>query len=218
MLPAPYSARNAVYEYGGTRYDVCPNDRIIFSNKDNSVYLLDPDLKTVVKLIDEPQLRYSSFNANATSPWVLAIEEDHTDPTPSKIQNRLVAINTNTRESKVVASGADFYYAPVFNDSGTKLAWLEWNHPDLPFDSAKLYTADWDVNGSISSVKYITGKNDESVAEPRWGPDGSLFFCKEETDFRQLFRILPDSDDPISIKIAGLEKAEFAEMSLFEGT
>ncbi|KAJ4263651.1 hypothetical protein NW762_006475, partial [Fusarium torreyae] len=176
VLPAGYNAKNSVYEYGGSPYAVLPDDRIIFSNKGDTVHVLSPDSKEVSKLIGDPNLRYSNFEANPASPWVLATQEDHEHDTPDQVRNYIVAINTETAEVKRILDTADFYYEPSFSADGSRLAWLEWNHPELPFDAARLYSATWHDNGSISGTRLIAGKDREGVAEPRWGPDGSLFF------------------------------------------
>lgn len=217
VLPEEFSVQNSVYEYGGSLYDVLPDDRIIFSSKDKTVRLLNPDTQEVSLVVEDSVLRYCGFNANATSPWVVAIEEDHTHDTPFEIQNYVVAINTKTSELKRIVAGADFYYNVQFSHDGTKLTWLEWDHPDLPFDAAKLHLADWSPDGTVSNIRLICGDKRESVAEPRWGPDGSLFFCQELAEYRRIFRIRPGGDTPEEIKLDGLDEAEFGEVRLMEG-
>ncbi|KAF5627143.1 dipeptidyl aminopeptidase acylaminoacyl-peptidase [Fusarium sp. NRRL 25303] len=217
ILPSEYSAKNSVYEYGGSTYAVLPDDRIIFSNKGDTVHILNPDSKEVSELTGHPNLRYSNFEANLTSPWVLANQEDHEHDTPDGVRNYIVAINTETTEVKRILDTADFYYEPSFSPDGSKLAWLEWNHPELPFDSARLYTAIWN-DGSISDISLIAGKDREGVAEPRWGPDGSLFFNKEVGEYRRLYRILPGSDEHVEIKVDGIANAEFGELRWFQGS
>lgn len=189
----------------------------MFSNKDNTVHILDPNTQEVSLLVKSSNQRYSNFEANSASPWVLAIEEDHTDDTPYKVRNRIVAINTEAREVKRILETADFYYTPSFSADGKKLTWLEWDHPDLPFDAAKLYWADWEAEGLVSNIKLISGDNNEGVAEPRWGPDGSLFFGQEKEGYRRLFRILPGGSKPDEIKLEKLEQAEFGEIRWFQG-
>ncbi|KAI9172198.1 Dipeptidyl aminopeptidase BIII [Paramyrothecium foliicola] len=218
VLPEPYSASNKVYEYGGTIFDVLADSRIIFSNSDNTVRLLDPDTQNVSLLVKAPSHRFSSFNADSNSPWVLAIEEDHTIDIPSKIQHYIVAINTQTAELHRIVRGADFYYSPLFSYDGKKVAWLQWNHPDLPFDAAKLYVANWSPDGKVRNVTLIAGDHHEGVAEPRWGPDGSLFFSQETGNYRQLYRLRPGSKKAVAIVIKGLETAEIGEIGLFEGS
>lgn len=217
LLPSEYSVGNTVYEYGATTLDTLNDGRIIFSNSDNTVRILDPDSRKVSLLVQNPVLRYAAFNAHCSSPWVLAIEEDHTVNTPYEIQNYIVAINVGTGQVKRVVTGSDFYYLPHFSVDGSRLSWLEWDHPEMLFDSSKVCCADWNPDGSVSNKKIIAGKNDECAAESRWGRDGSFFFSKEVKGFRQLFRIKPGQTEPEHIKLRGLEEAEIGEGMLFEG-
>ncbi|CAG7561329.1 unnamed protein product [Fusarium equiseti] len=217
ILPSEYSAKNTVYEYGGSPYAVLPDDRIIFSNKGNTVQIVNPETKEVSKLTGDPKLRYSNFEANLKNSWVLATQEDHEHDTPDGVRNYIVAINTETAEVKRILDTADFYYEPSFSPDGSKLAWLEWNHPELPFDAARLYTATWNDKSSISDIRLIAGKDREGVAEPRWGPDGSLFFGKEIGEYRRLFRIFPGSDEQHEVKVDGLDNAEFGGLRWFQG-
>lgn len=140
---------------------------------------------------------------------MLAIEEDHTYDTPCDAVHCIVAIDVTTAEVKKIVTGADFYYSPVFSVDGTSLAWLEWNHPGLPFDAAKVHTANWDASGSVSDCRLISGDKCSSVTEPRWGYDGTLLFAQETGGYRQLFRVSPESHTPALLRLKGLEKAEF---------
>ncbi|KAL7793176.1 Alpha/Beta hydrolase protein [Trichoderma ceciliae] len=219
VLPEDLSCQNSVYEYGAGLYDVLPDGRLIFSDQDNAVRILEPDARYSSVLVKSPVLRYSSFNANTKTAWALAIEEDHTNDTPSKIKNYLVAINILTGEVKRAVSGADFYWLPQFNGDGSKIAWLEWNHPDMFFDACKLYTADFHLDGTISGVRHIAGGKGESTTEPRWGLDAvTLFFAQESNGYRQLFRLDPGSTTPSKIKLRGLETSELGEIFFFEGS
>ena len=214
VLPAEYNARSGLYGYGGAAFDVLPDDRIIFAARGSSgagVYLLDPSSRKVTPLLPENKvLEYGSFCPNASLPWVLAIEEDSTDPSPRGVQNYIAAINVETGKAHRVVEGADFYFQPRFSHDGTRLSWMQYNHPELPYTDARLHMADWD-KGVVRNVRFVAGNKGESVAEPRWGPDGSLFFCKEngEGSYRQLYRIQPGSEEQEHIKLGGLENAEF---------
>ncbi|OHF01753.1 prolyl oligopeptidase [Colletotrichum orchidophilum] len=218
LLPAPYSAGNTVYEYGGSPYDVTADGSIIFSNRDDTVKILDPDTGKVSDLTGDSKLRYSNFSANPTNPWVLANQEDHTINTPHGIRNYVVAINADTGDVKRVVEGADFYYTPQFSADGKRLTWMEWDQPDLPFASAKVFIAEWTSAATVENATLVAGNDREGAAEPRWGPDGSLFLGIEVDGFRRLFRLAPGAEKPTQIKLAGLETAEIGEIRWFQGS
>ncbi|KAI1073754.1 hypothetical protein F5B20DRAFT_494371 [Whalleya microplaca] len=192
--------------------------RVMFSNVDNTVHVLEPDQGKVTKLIANPVLRYSNFNAHPTSSWVLAVEEDHQNDTPDQVKNYVVAINGDTGEVKRAISGADFYYTPQFSPDGAKIAWLEWNHPLLPFVSAKLKWSAWHENATMGQVQAPGGNEIEGAVEPRWGPEGSLYYGQEVNGYRQLFRLKPDEDIPLYVQISGLENAELGQISWWQGS
>lgn len=214
VLPEEYSASNTVYEYGGSPYTVLPDGRIIFSNKDNAVYILEPDTAEVTKLTGSPTLRYANFSPEPAGPWVLAVQEDHEHDTPLEVRNYVVAINTDTAEVRRIVAGADFYYTPIFSPDGSTVVWLEWNHPDLPFSAAALRSAAWVGDGVITGSSLMSAG---SAAEPRWGPDGSLFYSAEIGEFRQLFRVLPGKLSTPPVEIKGPVDAELGEITWLQG-
>ncbi|KAH7313422.1 Alpha/Beta hydrolase protein [Stachybotrys elegans] len=218
VLPPSYSMSSKTDEYGHTAFDVLSDDRLIFSNKDGTVCVLDPNDSSITVLAAHPLLRYSGFAANMTSQWVLGIEEDRTHGSPKRIRNRLVAIHADSGQVSILTRTAEFYSSPNFSYDGTKIAWVEWNDLSQPFDAAQLYTALWDPRGLISNIELIAGHERESVAEPRWSPDGSLFFCKEEGEHRQLFRVQPGASVAAQIRAPCLENAEIGGIHLFEGS
>lgn len=210
VLPAEFSAENSVYGYGAAIFGVLRDDSIIFSNRDKAVCLLDPDSGVVKELFESTTLHYASFYPNPSSSWVLAVEEDRTENTVEGTRNCIVAINADTSEVKRVLTGDDFYFQPRFDATGAQLSWIQYNRPELPYTDAQLYCADWLSDGTVTNRRYVAGSHHESVAEPRWGPDGTLYFAKEAVSHRQLFRIPPGSQEPIPIELAGLEEAEFS--------
>ncbi|KAF4873778.1 Dipeptidyl aminopeptidase BIII [Colletotrichum siamense] len=221
VLPASWSAHNSVYEYGGSPYDVLFDGRIIFSNSGGDtagVNVLDPDSGEVKPVTAGPNLRYSNFSASPKSPWVVAIEEDHTINTPREVKNYIVAINADTGETKRIVQGADFYYTPQFSEDGARLVWMEWDQPNLPFSASKVFVGDWSSSATVENVTQVAGKNHEGAAEPRWGMDGSLFVCIETDGFRQLHRIAPGQVAPSQVKLKDLENAEFGEIRWFQGS
>ncbi len=218
ILPKECSVGNIIYEYGVQALQILPDGRLIFSNQDNTVRILDPNTCQANTIIESsPTLRYGSFTAQKTSSWVLAIQEDHTNDTPYGVENYIAAINVETGSVKRVISGADFYFQPQFNDSGTRLVWLEWNHPEMLFDMAKVCSADWDSESStVKNKTHVAGGNSEGACEPHWGPDDALYFSQETGGHRQLFRIAPEGGKPVHLAFLGLTRFDLGESYLSE--
>jgi dipeptidyl aminopeptidase/acylaminoacyl peptidase len=221
-LPDPYGAGSKVHEYGGVAYailtakDEKEGTRIIFSNfEDGAVCVLDVDSGDVRTVTQSPTLRYGDFDPHPDPkvPWVLAVQEDHEKPKPADVRNYVAAINTETGEVHRIAEGADFYTFARFSPDGQHVSWKHWDHPGLWFLDTKLSRGRWVAeSAAVEDVKMVAGDNGQSVAEPRWGPDGSLFFAMEPEgdNFRRLFRLRPGKDDAEKIELKGLEDTEVA--------
>ncbi|KAK3359634.1 peptidase S9 prolyl oligopeptidase active site-containing protein [Lasiosphaeria hispida] len=220
VLPDGFSASTAVYEYGGSSYLPISGDklRIIFSDAHRqSLNLLHVDNGTVEPLLQSTTLRYADFDAHPSiddgtenNAWVLAIEEDHVRPKPADVKDYVVAINLITKEIRRVVEGADFYSYPRFSPDGRQLAWLQWNHPDLPFLGVTLHLAEFSLtDASLSGTRLVAGEEGDSIAEPRWSPDGQLFFGSDKSGFRQLSKLRDGAKE--TILLPGLEDAEFGD-------
>ena len=122
-------------------------------------------------------VRYADLLVDAQRQRLIAVCEDHRGSGES--QNSLVAIDLNdqTGRQQTIASGADFYASPTLSPDGNRLAWLRWNHPNMPWDGTELWLADIQADGNITSKQCVAGGVDESVFQPQWGPDGKALLC-----------------------------------------
>lgn len=191
------------------------------SQKDGTLVFTDWDTRGVfrcspvsgerVPLVDaDSDVRYADFNVHPTNAdLILAIKEDHHS---SVVQNSLVAIDGATRKVQTIAEGADFYAHPQFSPDGHQVCWTQWDHPDMPWTGTKLYIASWLGHGApLDNVTGVVGKAGvESISQPRWGLDGSLFFASDQTGYWQLYRMENGTLEVKAIRLEGLEDAEFA--------
>ncbi|MGD0005007.1 MAG: prolyl oligopeptidase family serine peptidase [Anaerolineaceae bacterium] len=72
-----------------------------------------------------------------------------------------------------LARGADFYMQPAWHPDSTHLAWIEWDHPNMPWDGTRLRIAR--LSGSqprLTEVTTVAGDQDTPVAQPLFSPDG----------------------------------------------
>ncbi len=75
---------------------------------------------------------------------------------------------------RILRQGADFYMQPAVSPDGKLLAWVEWDHPNMPWDGAKLYLAALDAQaGTLSDVKLLDGDENIPVFQPIFSPDGN---------------------------------------------
>ena len=204
---------STIHGYGGGAFSMHPNGKLIFTNSPtNGVFLLDPASRHVQTIVTpDRSTRYASFHVHPTThDWILAIQETHNVDSRGNpiVTNTVVAIHVATGQSSTVAEGADFYMHPQFSPDGKQVCWTQWNHPDMPWTGATLYLATW-TPGAVLTGTVVSGQAGvESVCQPRWSPDGSLFFVSDKTGFWQLYRF--DGSKSHRIHLKGLESAEFA--------
>ncbi|MGC9335846.1 MAG: S9 family peptidase, partial [Anaerolineae bacterium] len=95
---------------------------------------------------------------------------------------------TGDGEEQVLVSGNDFYSTPRLNPEGTRLAWLTWNHPRMPWDGTELWVAELLPDGSLGQRTLVAGGEAESIFQPQWSPDGVLYFVSDRTGWWNLYR------------------------------
>ncbi|MDT4966782.1 MAG: hypothetical protein QOJ64_1519, partial [Acidobacteriota bacterium] len=117
----------------------------------------------------------------------IAVREDHTGP--GEAVNTLAAIDLKDgSKQRVLASGNDFYSSPRISPDGSRLAWLTWNHPNMPWDGTELWIAEFAEDGSLARSILVAGGVDESIFQPEWSLDGVLYFVSDRSGWWNLYR------------------------------
>lgn len=172
ILPAPFSARTTVHEYGGGAFCVAAGT-VYFSNfDDQGLYRLgDP----------RPIAEGARFaDADVLGDRLVCVRERHLD---GGVVNDIVELRDGALT--VVAAGHDFYAAPRFAPDG-RLAWLAWDHPRMPWDGTVLEPGPVSRSGGRSGP--VAGGPDESVTQPKWSPAGALHWISDRTGWWNLYR------------------------------
>jgi dipeptidyl aminopeptidase/acylaminoacyl peptidase len=190
VLPLPYNARTRVHEYGGGSFLVV-DGRVYFSNfTDQRIYcqwLQANRNHEPTALTSAGAFRYADGVFDRIHNRLIYVCESHQDPSREPI-NTLVSINVlNGEDVKVLATGANFYASPQLNADGTKLAWLSWNHPNMPWDGTELWVADL-VGTELHNSQLVAGSTAESIFQPQWSPDGVLHFVSDRSGWWNLYR------------------------------
>jgi len=187
VIPPSFSARTRVHEYGGSAFIVV-DGTVYFSNfTDQRLYCQAPGAEPR-PITPEVDLRYADGVIDHRRRRIICVREDHTNA-ESEAVNTLVSLNLNDSDGgQILVSGNDFYSSPQLSPDGSQLAWLTWNHPYMPWDSAELWVAEIKESGSLGHTERIAGGIDESVTQPRYSPDGTLYFISDQTGWWNLYR------------------------------
>src|SRR6266702_3097684 len=197
VLPAPYNARTRVHEYGGGSC-VVHDGTVYFSNyADQRVYRLDPGTEPQ-PITPAEKLRYADCVVDERRNRMICVHEDHTVAGREAV-NTLVSfkLDGSDQAQQVLVSGNDFYSSPRLSPDGSQLAWLTWNHPNMPWDGTELWVGKLHEDQSISDRVRIVGGISESVVQPEWSPEGTLYFVSDRTGWWNLYRCRGRKVEPI---------------------
>jgi dipeptidyl aminopeptidase/acylaminoacyl peptidase len=186
VTPVGFNARTRVHEYGGGDYAVA-NETMIFSNfTDQRLYRQQPGSEPR-PLTPDSAHRYADLQFDRIRSLLFCVREDHTDP--SEPVNTIVHIGLDgDGPGDVVVSENDFYSTPRISPDGSQLAWLTWNHPNMPWDGTELWLGKLNDDGSVTEKEKVAGGVDESIFQPEWSPDGTLYFVSDRTGWWNLYR------------------------------
>src|SRR6516225_7329898 len=187
VTPAPYNARTRVYEYGGAAYTVYEGT-VYFSNfVDQRLYRHQPG-EPPQPLTPEGDWRYADGMVDVSGGRLICVREDHTQAGKEAV-NTIAAVSlAGGGPGIVLVSGHDFYSAPRISADGNRLAWMAWNHPNMPWDGTELWVGDFAKDGSLANIQRVAGAADESIFQPEWSPDGTLHFVSDKTGWWNLYR------------------------------
>jgi len=177
VTPTPYDVRTRVHEYGGGAYTVAQS-RIWFSNFADGRLYGQPPGGAPEPLTAPGAWRYADLIFDSRRNRLICVRENHADASKEPV-NELVAVECTTGAVTVLATGHDFYSDPRSSPDGTRLAWLAWDHPNMPWDGTELWVAALDAGGMPREPARVAGGKSESVFQPEWGPDGYLYLVTD---------------------------------------
>jgi dipeptidyl aminopeptidase/acylaminoacyl peptidase len=196
VTPPTFSARTRVHEYGGAAL-VVSEGVVYFSNfADQRLYRQLPGSEPQ-PITPDADLRYADGVIDSERNRLICVREDHTD-TENEAVNTLVGIPLDGRDNgQILVCGNDFYSSPRLSPDGTRLAWLTWNHPNMPWDGVELWVGEISADGSLTGAERVAGDVDESIFQPEWSPDGALYFVSDRTDWWNLYCYQAGTVEPI---------------------
>eukprot|EP00887_Chlorella_sp_A99_P003086 scaffold9.g3086.t1 len=204
VTPGPGSGLNVstrVQEYGGGQFAIGASDVYFANFGDQRLYRqpLLPSVGTPAPLTAEgSKLRFADGEVDAArnrrvlggwrravqpgqagevSSALVCVVEDHS--VEGEAVTTIGAVDLATGAVTTLASGSDFYSSPRLSPDGSKLVWISWEHPNMPWDDTALWVADVAADGSLSNHRQVAGGEGESVMHPQWSADGRLHFISD---------------------------------------
>lgn len=215
ITPQPIDVGSRVHEYGGAAYAVRDGVIIFSERRDGSLWLIEPQGEghTVPRRIATPEgCRFADFEFDPLRRRVLAICEDHRGRAPNNPKATIVALPLDVDEQTadtqtILVEGPDFLSSPRLSPDGMHLAYIAWDHPDMPWDASRLYLADIADDGTLGRGDMIAGgARNESIVQPRFDRGGTLYFSSDRSGWWNLYAVRQGKVEavaPIDAEIGG---------------
>jgi len=193
VTPPDANVRTRVHEYGGGAWWAAGGVLFYADDSDQRLRMLELGADAPVLLTDEPDrprgLRYADGRPTPDGRWYVCVRERHRHE--REPANELVAVATDgSGRTELLAEGADFYAAPRVSPDGTRLAWIQWDHPNMPWDATELWLVDFDAStGTAGDARKLAGRGDEALQQPEWAPDGRLFVVTDRTGWWNVYAV-----------------------------
>jgi dipeptidyl aminopeptidase/acylaminoacyl peptidase len=214
-IEAPFSpdVASRVNEYGGGAYRVTDGWIVYSERSDDSVRLISPN-GTVRTIAAIPGCRYADFWLDRRRNRVLAVREDHRNRPSNDPEHTIVALSLDpadyTQEAgEALVYGSDFLSSPRLSPDGARIAWLEWDQPNMPWDGTRLCLAELDKAGVLRREIEVAGGPDESILYPLFSPDGTLHFCSDRNGWWNLYAWHDGTVQPIAPVAAEIGGADW---------
>ena len=192
VTPPPFNTRTRVHEYGGGEA-IVSNGTVYFSNfSDQRLYRQQPS-KGPEPLTGIGDVRYADGTLDHARGRIIYVREDHRNPDAEAVTSIVsVGLEPSDDFGSALIEGNDFYSSPRLSPDGNQLAWLTWNHPNMPWDGCELWVGEFGEDGKLASTRWVAGGTAESIFQPEWSLDGVLYFASDRSGWWNLERISPD--------------------------
>jgi dipeptidyl aminopeptidase/acylaminoacyl peptidase len=226
VLPAPWNARTRVHEYGGGAWTVAGladgPPVLVFANFDDQrVYRLDVDTVDAVPTALTPQglgMRFAELQRHGDE--IIAVRETHSG---DQLARDIVAIPLDgsaaldAERIRSIVAGSHFVASPRISPDGTKLAWIAWEHPQMPWDGTELRVGALNDDGRVLEWRTLAGSTTESVLQPEWRDEHNLFVISDRTGWWNLYLVDVEAE-PAELRALHAASSDFGGALWMLGT
>ena len=177
LTPPAFNVRTRVHEYGGRAYVV--HEGVVYFSNFSDQRLYRGAGSDVEPLTPEGRWFYADPVIDAHRRRLVCVREDHTGSGEAMTALVSVPLDNSGGTGDVIASGYDFYSTPRVSPDASKLSWICWRHPQMPWDGTELWVADIVADGTLVNPRRVAGSASESIYQPGWSPAGTLVFADD---------------------------------------
>lgn len=189
VTPAGINVRTRVHEYGGGAALVHHGITYFANMADQRLYRHSPGSAPVPLTPESGGHRYADGVIDERRSLWIGVRESHA-ASGGAVDNAIVAVDLRGGDAgRVLSGGNDFYSSPRLSPDGGQLAWLTWNHPNMPWVGTELWIADIAADGTLGDPRMVAGGPEESVLQPEWSPDGVLHCISDRSGWWNLYRV-----------------------------
>ena len=210
ITPKEFSVRTVAQEYGGGDFKISGHTLLFSNYTDQRLYKQsissgDPSPVPITPDYGEQAVRYADGIFDSRFDRYVTVREDSRESSlnPSTTIVAIDLSDNNIQEPKVLVGGSDFYAFPRVDSKGERIAWIEWSHPNMPWDKAELWVGYISENGDICKRICVAGCDPtllESPTEPKWSSRGELFFITDrKSGFWNLYRWIESSNEVVAV-------------------
>lgn len=190
LTPAPFNLRSLVHEYGGRAWTAVDGIVLGVDFASQRLHRLQDGVSPrPITPESRRALRFADFEPDPARGRVIAVREDHRSVGAPVNEIVAIAIDGHDDPGRILAGGHDFVAYPRLSPDGGRLAWIGWDHPDMPWDATRLWSAEIARDGSLRNRRCVAGDGaSESILQPAFAPDGRLHFVSDRSGFWNIHR------------------------------
>lgn len=190
ITPPSFSLRTKISEYGGKPYWLSGDDVIFANHDDQCLYrqsLLDATEAPIrISPVSDSQALMYSDVITLSETVLLAIVEQQADGIENQSYIGFFDPNNPNAAPHKLVEGADFYSNLVVDTQAKRFAWVQWNHPGMPWDSNQVWVADYQYDDSkeysslqVTNQHRIALDTSACVCQLLFANNGRLFFSAD---------------------------------------
>jgi dipeptidyl aminopeptidase/acylaminoacyl peptidase len=207
VSPPSMNVRDCVHEYGGSPYLVHGDLVVVSDFSTGRLHRVARD-RSSAPITPDVDVRYADLELDESRGRLVAVREDHR--AIGEAVSTIVSVHLDGTEPTVLVEGADFFSAPRISPDGSWLAWLRWNHPNLPWDGTELCLARLDAVGNPVEPTVVAGSTSDWISQPRWSPHGVLHFVAEPNGWMNVHRLLDGRIEAVTSEAADFATADWS--------